>query len=64
MPRKTQIVTTAGRRLECENKADVLAAVPVTVNATGEKTMQLMSVCLDHAIEIAVWKLAQTVPAL
>jgi hypothetical protein len=63
MPRKTQILTTAGRRLECENKPDVLALVPVTLNATGEKTVQLMSICLDHAIDLAVWKFAQIVPA-
>ena len=63
LPRKTQLITTAGRRLECENKPDVLCAVPVTVDATGEKTVQLMSICIDHAIDIAVWKLAQIVPA-
>jgi hypothetical protein len=56
LPRKSQIITSAGPRLTCDKKAKILADMPVTHNQTGQQSMQFMSICLDHAIDLAVYK--------
>ena len=58
LPRKNQIITTAGHRLECEGESTVIAAMPMSDRHTGQfQGFQLAKVCFDHAIDIAVWKL-------
>jgi hypothetical protein len=57
LPRKSQIITAAGPRLTCEKEPKVLADMPVKHNQTGQESMQFISICLDHAIDLAIWKL-------
>jgi hypothetical protein len=57
LARKSQIITTAGPQLTCDKEAKVLADMPVKHNRTGQESMQFVSICLDHAIDVAIWKL-------
>ena len=50
MPHKSQIITSAGRWLQCNAEADVIAAVPMINNRTGERSYAAQLLCIDHSV--------------
>ncbi len=63
MPRESQIITAAGKYLTCDAEADVITAVPVVNNRTGEHGFAAQYLCLDHSVRCAVWKLIERINA-
>jgi len=54
MPRKNHLITVAGSS-QCKAEANVLTAVPM--NSPEGIYLQMSGVCVEHSVEIAVWKL-------
>jgi hypothetical protein len=60
VPVRSQLAKAA--KLTCRGEAVVLTLVPMVDRRSGLRALQPVHVCLSHSVEIAVWKLIESLP--